>query len=359
VESISRIQMPRTAGRTSATEASRRLSGESRLVNGGLLSGVDISKLTVARAFPREARGLTANATAAGLRQEAGHMDVKQLVVLALQISILCTVFGFGLKAVPQDLLYLIRKPWLLLRSLLAVFVIMPVVAVALARSFEFRFTVEIALVALAISPVPPVLPRKEAKAGAHHSFGLELMAMLALLSIVVVPVSVEILQRLFERPVEMPPGAIAGVILKAALLPLAAGMIVRSVLPTLAERIEKPVRLVANVLLPLAAVALLAGNWQAIWAAVGDGSLFAMTVFVAVGLLVGHLMGGPDPEHSVVLALSSACRHPAIALSIASSNFPDERFAGTILLYVIVSAVVGMPYLAWHRRQVAASVSA
>jgi BASS family bile acid:Na+ symporter len=69
--------------------------------------------------------------------------------------------------------------------------------------------------------------------------------------------------------------------------------------------------------------------------------------------------MGGPDPEHSVVLALSSACRHPAIALSIAATNFPDERFGGTILLYLIVSAVVGIPYIAWQRKQVAVTVPA
>jgi hypothetical protein len=47
------------------------------------------------------------------------------------------------------------------------------------------------------------------------------------------------------------------------------------------------------------------------------------------------------------------ACRHPGIALSIASANFPDEQFAGTILLYLIINAVVGMAYLGWRRRQV------
>ena len=47
-------------------------------------------------------------------------MDLKQLVVLALQISIIATVFGFGLKATIADLLYLVHRPGLLARSLLA-----------------------------------------------------------------------------------------------------------------------------------------------------------------------------------------------------------------------------------------------
>jgi BASS family bile acid:Na+ symporter len=79
------------------------------------------------------------------------------------------------------------------------------------------------------------------------------------------------------------------------------------------------------------------------------------MIAFVVIGLVVGHLLGGPVPEHSIVLALSTVTRHPAIALSIASANFPDERFGGTILLYLIVAALVGMPYLKWQRAQLAA----
>src|SRR5262245_42156877 len=131
-------------------------------------------------------------------------MDLKQLVLLALQVSILSIVFGFGLKATPADLMYLVRRPGLLLRSLLAVFVIMPIVAILLVRMFDFPPTVRAALVALAISPVPPLLPRKERKAGATSSYGLGLMAILALVSIVAVPASLELLGRLFQRPLEM-----------------------------------------------------------------------------------------------------------------------------------------------------------
>jgi bile acid:Na+ symporter, BASS family len=41
-------------------------------------------------------------------------------------------------------------------------FVIMPIVAVALAMAFELLRSVEIVLVALAISPIPPLLPGRE-----------------------------------------------------------------------------------------------------------------------------------------------------------------------------------------------------
>lgn len=166
-------------------------------------------------------------------------MDLKQLVMLAFQVSILATVFGFGLRASPDVVLYLIRRPGLLVRSLFAVLVVMPIVAVVLARAFDFRPVAEIALIALAISPLPPLLPKKESKAGGRQSYGLALMVVLAMFAIVTVPLSAEILQRVFGRPLGVAPGAIARVVLLMAVLPLAAGMTVRATLPALAGRIE------------------------------------------------------------------------------------------------------------------------
>jgi BASS family bile acid:Na+ symporter len=277
-------------------------------------------------------------------------MTAKQLVILGLQLSIVCTVFGFGLKATPRALVSLFRQPSLLLRSLLSVFVVMPIVAVGMATMFDFRRGAEIALIALAISPVPPLLPNREVKAGGQGSYSLALMATLALLSIVAVPLAAEILQRVFNLPLNAEPGAIAKVALVMAVLPLLAGVAVRASMPAVADRIERPVRLAARVLLPLAVVALLAGTWRAVADAVGGGAVAAMVAFVAIGLLVGDFLGGPNTEDSIVLALSTACRHPAIAMSIAAANFPEEHFAGPILLYLIVNTIVGMAYLKWRQ---------
>jgi BASS family bile acid:Na+ symporter len=277
--------------------------------------------------------------------------DSKQLIVLALQVAIIGTVFGFGLRATLDDVLYVLRRPGLLTRSVVAVLVVMPMLAVVFVKVFDLRTTVEVVLVALALSPVPPLLPRKEKKAGGLPSFGLGLMLVLAVAAIAVIPLSAAVLDHVFDRPIAMEPGAIARIVVTMVLVPLLAGMMLRKLAPRIAEWLDTSVRWIANGLLLIGVTLLLIGTWQAIWAATGGGAVLAIIAFVAVGLLVGHLMGGPQSEHSTVLALSTACRHPAIALAIASSNYPDERFGGTIILYVLVSAVAGLPYVAWRRR--------
>lgn len=286
-------------------------------------------------------------------------MDARALVMLAFQVSILATVFSFGLNTGIRDLGYLVRRPGLLVRSLVAILVIMPAFAVLLVELFDLRPATRIVLVALAMSPIPPLLPKREDKGGGRHSYGLALMAMMGLLSVVTMPLTAAVLERVFNRPLGVDSAAILAIVLKMALLPLAAGLIIRAALPTLADRLGSIVSFIATVLLVLAALALLVGTWREIWEAAGSGAVVAMIAFVAMGLIVGHVMGGPEIENSLVLALSTACRHPMIALSIASANFPDQRFGSAILLYMLLNVLVGAVYVAWYRRRETAFVPA
>ncbi len=279
-------------------------------------------------------------------------MDTQQLILLALKIAILGTVFGYGLKATVADLMHLVRRPLLLLRSVLSVLVIMPVLTVVMVKVLDLRTATEATLVALAISPVPPLLPSKETKAGGHASFALGLLIVMALVAIVAIPLAIELLTRIFDRPLAASPGAIARIVFMMIVAPLAAGMAVRAWLPAVANRLETPVRLVSTTVLVVAALALLGGAWGAIRHALGGGTAIALAAFVVCGLVVGHLLGGPEREHATVLALSTASRHPAIALSIAAVNFPNEQFVGVVLLYLLIATLVCFPYIAWQRRR-------
>jgi BASS family bile acid:Na+ symporter len=280
-------------------------------------------------------------------------MTVQQLVGLALQAGILLTVFGFGLQATIADILYLTRRPALLARSLGAMFLIMPLIAIILAKMLALRPAVEIAMIALAISPIPPLLPAKGGKAGGHSSYALGLMAIVALSSIVIVPLGLQILGRYSAQPFRMPAGGIANVMLMTALLPLALGMAVRAFLPAVADRIAQPMGRVAKLLLTAGVLALLLAGLPAVLRLIGNGTVMAIAAFVAAGLAVGHFAGGSQADQQIVLALSTSSRHPAIALAIARVNFPDEPNLGaTVFLFLLVGGLVGARYLAWQRRR-------
>jgi bile acid:Na+ symporter, BASS family len=280
-------------------------------------------------------------------------MSLRMIVGLALKASIMLTLFGFGLHATREDLLYLLRRPRMLVRSLVAMFVVMPVFAILMTRIVPFNRAVVIALIALSISPVPPFLPTKVTKSGGHAPYGLGLMVTAASFSIVFVPLAVYLIGKYFNRPFAMGSDVVAELIVLSVLAPLAAGVVFRKVAPTTAERIADPLSRIAGIVLLIGVLCILAFSLPAIWALIGNGTIIAFIAFAIVGLAVGHFFGGPASEERVTLALSTASRHPALALAIAGVNVPDERrVIYAVLLYLVLSSLMTIPYVAWQRRK-------
>jgi BASS family bile acid:Na+ symporter len=98
--------------------------------------------------------------------------------------------------------------------------------------------------------------------------------------------------------------------------------------------------------------VVLLIAHGRAILGVIGQGTLVVTVAVVAFGLLVGHLLGGPDPGNRRALASATVHRHPAIALLLASGAFPghEATVIGTVLLYLLASLLLAVPYERWRK---------
>src|SRR5215217_6448142 len=87
-------------------------------------------------------------------------MSIIATLLLIIQISVFLTVMSYGMQSNPADVFYVIRRPGYLLRAMLSMFVIMPIVSVALVKLVDLDLVTEIALVSIAISPIPAFLPK-------------------------------------------------------------------------------------------------------------------------------------------------------------------------------------------------------
>jgi BASS family bile acid:Na+ symporter len=279
-------------------------------------------------------------------------MDLAALPPLAIKVSILVIVFGLGLNAAWSDVTYLLRHPGSLLRAVLSMFVVTPLLVAVLIVLFKPQPVVAIALLALSVSPVPPILPRKLVKAGGDVPYVGGLLVAMSLLSIVAVPLAVAFFSGFFGREAALPPAVVAKQVGLSVLLPLALGMLVRQFAPALAGRVARGVGLVGTVLMVAGALPLVYAQWPLMRGLVSDGAAFAVALLVALGLLVGHLLGGPDENDRTVLALSTATRHPGIAMAVtvAAGAQAKEELA-VILLYLVVGGLVSLPYVKWRRR--------
>lgn len=282
-------------------------------------------------------------------------MTVEQLIRIAFLISIMLIVISFALQATWRDATSLFRKPALLMRALLAMNVLMPIFAATLAGLFTFRPAIEIALVALSVSPVPPFLPRKQltlvSEQDQEYVHGL--LGATSLLSILLAPLTIVLIGLAFSRRVDIEPAKIARVVALTVLVPFALGLIINHLRPAFARQASPLAGKVGVLVLAVALVPVLIKMWPAMVALIGDGTLLAILAFVAVGLAVGHLLGGPVSDNRAVLALATAMRHPGVALVIASGTVEGNKLvAPALLLYLLVGTIATVPYVAWSKRQ-------
>ena len=282
-------------------------------------------------------------------------MTLQALIPILMKSSMFLNVFAIGLEASTSEAAYLFRRPGELVRAFLAVNVLMPLFAVILALVLNLNPAVEIALVALAISPIPPLIPRKVAKATSSESYAIGLLIALGVLAVVFVPIALEILEQVFKVPLRMSSGSIAALVFMTILLPIGFGVAVRELLPNLAERLARPVSQIGGIGLLACLVVILISAAPAIWGLIGNGTLVALAAFVLVGVAIGHFLGGPEPEDRAALAISTASRHPGIAAAVAAANFPDQKLVtAAVLLYLLVNALVLTPYQSWIKRRLA-----
>jgi BASS family bile acid:Na+ symporter len=281
---------------------------------------------------------------------------VAQLIPLVLNVSMGIVVLSLALHTTLDDALYLVRRPSLLVRSVVAMHVIMPAAALLLVLIFPLHPAIEIAIVALALSPVPPILPSSQTKAAGTAAYIVSLLAIVAGLSIIIVPLGTWIASAVLQAGASVPAAAILQAVLLTVILPLAVGLAVRHFAPDLAQRLVKPAAITGYVLLLIAVVPILFVVWNPILSMIGDGTLIVLAAFTIIGVAAGHLLGGPDPDDRSVLGLATGTRHPGVALAIAGTMFPEAHMViAVVLLHLVVGALVSGPYVKWRHREHAA----
>jgi BASS family bile acid:Na+ symporter len=277
------------------------------------------------------------------------ELSLAQIIGLALKACILSSVFALGLKAVWADVASLSRRPGLLVRSMLAMYVLTPLAAVLLVLAFPAPRAVEGAVLLMAISAGAPALPKKLLKAGARLSYAYSLSVIAALLAIVTVPVSLAILGTFFETTAGVPVGDVAYAVATTCLAPLFAGMVVRHFWPAQAERFSAPIAGAAGIVLLGLAVLIVATQYSAILG-VGLSGFAIIVAMTLAALAIGHALGGPDPNDRTALAVTCSSRFPALALLVASLNFPNSKPLPVVVAYLICSGLAAIPYLRWRK---------
>jgi BASS family bile acid:Na+ symporter len=269
------------------------------------------------------------------------------ILLLLLKLAVGVIIFAIGMDSTARDTIRLLHRPGLLLRSLLAMYVLVPLVAFLLVRTMTLAPAVEAGLLVLAVSAGAPLLPRKVLGVG-DGGYIFSLVVISSLLAIVLVPLWLAVLGSQFGRHPNLDSVDVALVLAKSFFVPLLAGMAVRWLFPAFAKSLASRVMAAAGLILTLSAVVLLGLHWQVI-ASVKEEGIVALAALIVVALAIGHFLGGPAEDDRSVLAVACATRHIGIAVLVAAS-LPGPRTAVIIAAYIATSVAISLPYMRWRR---------
>lgn len=274
---------------------------------------------------------------------------VTTAVGLVLTATLALTVFANAMRVEKEDLLFFFHDGRLLLISLLSIFVLAPVAAIAVIEWIDIPLVVRVAIATMSISIIPPLLPWKQLEASGDRHYGIGLTLIVAVLTVGFVPLQADLLGRVSHHPYGIPAWEIARYVLTVVLVPTAFGALVGARFKGFARRTAVPLAHFAGLGMLVASVIVLLVSLRDFPRILSLHAVAAMVLFNLAALGVGHLLGGPQRDRAVVLAMSTASRHPALALAIAAVNFPGEKYTAAIMLCVVVNMMITAPYLRWQ----------
>lgn len=286
-------------------------------------------------------------------------MDMKALVPLLAQVALSLIVASVAMRAQWRDVVGAIRRSGLLLRAIVAVYVVVPLVAVLTSGLFPIEPPIRIGIVIMALSPLAPLATGKMLRAGMDAATVVGLYVALIVAAVIIVPASVALLSALFPPDASISPLAIAKVVTIGVLVPVAAGLLIAAAAPHFSSKAAGPVGVVGNVTLLLLAALILYAQGSKILSLIGDGAVVVMAAAALSGIVAGHLLGGPKATNRAALAQAAATRHPGIAALIASTNFADRRVVLAAILFLLTSVIVTIGYQLWLKRRGDADLAA
>jgi BASS family bile acid:Na+ symporter len=269
-------------------------------------------------------------------------MDIERLIAIAIHGSLFLLGLSVGFSAPHEALGYLLRRPSLLARSFAAMNIVMPLAAILVAVAFSLHVAVELALLTMALSPLPVHFHGRVAKAQGDADYALSLMDAMAVLSVVVVPAWVWLIGSVLGTPLGVPAASVLRVVGGDILVPILAGALVHRVWPDVARRLAHPCERISVIVLVIAVIPICVRVLPELLELLGNKTLIAIAAFAALGLAVGHVLGGPARGERVVLAIATASRHPGVVIAIARATVPHQaRVRAAVLLYIVTSGVL------------------
>lgn len=268
-------------------------------------------------------------------------MDVilQQLANLSVLIYIVTTMLSMGLSFFPKQFIEPLKDKKLILKSLAANFILVPIMAYIILQVIPLQTGLAIGLVLMATGAGSPFMLKIVQFIKADIAFAVGLMLILSTVTLFYMPIVLSILL----PDVSVNHVSIAVSLLVLIFLPLISGTTIKWRYNNIAKKIKPTFNQISNISIFAVVILYLGLNYKDFLAVFGTGALIAAVTFILTAFLTGYLLGGPSKNTKTVLGLGTAIRNSSAAFVVALANFSSEYDVMAMIIVIYMLSIILM----------------
>jgi bile acid:Na+ symporter, BASS family len=256
-------------------------------------------------------------------------------------------ILGGALRLGPESLRRARGRPGPLLRSLVVVWLGVPILAILVTKALDVPGLGAVTLLLMAICPGVPLLLAKTRSVRGATSTALVLLMATSVTAPLFIPLWTKILSAVSPYDLVLRPRQAFSALLPTVFAPLLLGFAVRAISPRAATALAR----VTDILFiaGLAFLLILAVIKSApLLAGIALRTLVAAVLIELGAALMGYWAGGPDTEDRKATSLAAAMGNPALALAVVQASYPGYEAGALLATYALVRAIILFPLTRW-----------
>jgi predicted Na+-dependent transporter len=254
---------------------------------------------------------------------------------LGVLIFIITSMLGMGFSLTISQILTPLKNRRLVIMSLVANFILVPILALVIVRVIPLSEGLAIGLILVGFAAGAPFLPKLVQVAKGDMAFTAGLMVLLMVVTIAYLPIVLP----LVLTGVQVNPWDIARSLIVLMLIPLGIALFIRARYEDVAKGLIHTMTMAANLSLVAMFIGYFVGYYDVTYGVLGTGGILVSILLIVGAAIIGYLLGGTDKDNKKVLALGTGQRNLAAAFAVATSNFATNP---EVLIEVMDVAVVG-----------------
>jgi bile acid:Na+ symporter, BASS family len=274
-------------------------------------------------------------------------MMFETLPIVLIYVFLVTTMLVIGLTVTAGEILSALRDWKLMSRLLVANLVLVPLLGYLLIVLIPLSPGVKLGLALLALMPGGLTAIQFTDKVKGNLGFAAAVAFVLTILSIFVSPILIKIILPR-EVGLDLPFMRLIFSVIFYLLLPLLVGFGIRTQMEKAAKILGKIMLIISNVSFITTIILTMAMKKQAM-GAVGKTTILTMLGFIIGSMVIGWVLGGPEPSNRRVMAIATNMRNAGVGLIMATRMFSSTGADVAIIAYMGLMVPPNLLYTLYH----------